>query len=289
MKPINIFAAFLFFTLNQNIFAQEPDPLSFFPHSVGNIWEYDTPDGIQRYEIVGDSIAPDNSILVFFNRYPDYRIDTNFNVFMSPTGLNWHIYKLNSDSGDYWVYNKVEQAWWFAFISNVDTGLVFGEERILKQINYGFCRDTIFEPNYFFVVYYKIIVEGIGLIYEWNEEPPQGPQKILQGCIIDGDTFGVVTSVEEDLQIAEGFQLLQNYPNPFNPETTIKFQTSAYRFVELKVFNLLGQEISTIVNEEKPAGIYEVKFNGKDFSSGIYIYRLKTENKIISRKMILLK
>src|SRR3990172_304807 len=171
MKPINIFAAFLFFTLNQNIFAQEPDPLSFFPHSVGNIWEYDTPDGIQRYEIVGDSIAPDNSILVFFNRYPDYRIDTNFNV----------------------------------FILNVDTGLVFGEERILKQINYGFCRDTIFEPNYFFVVYYKIIVEGIGLIYEWNEEPPQGPQKILQGCIIDGDTFGVVTSVEEDLQIAEGF------------------------------------------------------------------------------------
>jgi hypothetical protein len=292
MKSINIFVTFLFFVSCQNVLAQEPDPLSFFPHSVGNVWEYDTPDGIRRYEIIRDSIGIDSSIFIFFfYSFPSYRIDTAFNVY----DINYFSheeylqYKLDADSGDYWIYYKIDPAWWFAFVAQVNTAIIFGEERIIKKIEYGFCRDTIYEPDYFFVVYYKIIAEGLGLIYEWNEEPPQGPQKILRGCIIDGDTIGIITTAIEDLITPKEFTLLQNYPNPFNPETTIEFQIPVYSFIELKVFDLLGQEIAVIINEEKPAGRYEVRFNGTNLSSGIYIYILKTKNKIISRKMILLR
>ena len=85
------------------------------------------------------------------------------------------------------------------------------------------------------------------------------------------------------------FTVSQNYPNPFNPITNIKFRTSNFGFVSLKVYDVLGNEIRTLVNEEKPAGEYQVTFNGSGLASGVYVYRIKTNGKIISKKMILLQ
>jgi hypothetical protein len=294
MKSINIFTALLIFNLNQYIFCQEPDPLSFFPHSVGNIWEYDTPDGIQRYEIISDSITPDNSIIVYFNRYPSYQIDTNYNVYrLSSLSQNvWLEYKLDADSGDNWlvdIRDTSSDLKELAVLTNVYLSTVFGKERILKEITYGLSQDTIYDPNFFWVHSVETLAEGIGLVYIWNEEPPQGPQKILRGCVIDGDTSGIITSVKDNFELPEEIQLVQNYPNPFNPETTIRFQIPSYTYVDLRVFDILGKEVSNLVNEEKPAGVYEVKFNGSNLSSGTYIYVLKANNKIYSRKMTLIK
>lgn len=89
--------------------------------------------------------------------------------------------------------------------------------------------------------------------------------------------------------IADKFELYQNYPNPFNPATTIKFSIPQTSRVTLRVFDILGEEVATLVNEEKPAGIYEVEFNGSDLASGIYFYLLKTEEFIQTKKAILLK
>ncbi len=95
------------------------------------------------------------------------------------------------------------------------------------------------------------------------------------------------------------FSLSQNYPNPFNPSTKIKYsiptspQPSPYKGegarVRLKVYDILGNEVATLVNEEQPAGEYEVEFKGTDISSGIYFYQLKVGNFIETKKMIFLK
>ena len=98
------------------------------------------------------------------------------------------------------------------------------------------------------------------------------------------------TSVENSfIQMPNVFYLEQNYPNPFNPYTKIRYQISNYTNVNLKVYDVLGNEVSTLVNQEKPAGIYEIEFQGIELSSGIYFYQLKAGNFIETRKMILLK
>lgn len=85
------------------------------------------------------------------------------------------------------------------------------------------------------------------------------------------------------------YSLAQNYPNPFNPETNIKFQITDNSFVEIKVFDILGKEIATLVNEYKPAGYYEAKFSGANLSSGIYFYKLKINGHTFVRSMLLAK
>lgn len=94
-----------------------------------------------------------------------------------------------------------------------------------------------------------------------------------------------------DLQkeIPTEFSLSQNYPNPFNPITTINYQIPVATFVQLKVFDGLGKEITTIVNEVKNIGKYEVIFDGRNFASGVYFYQLKTDNFIKTKKFVLLK
>ena len=83
--------------------------------------------------------------------------------------------------------------------------------------------------------------------------------------------------------------LEQNYPNPFNPSTTINFNISERSFVELKVFDLLGNDIVTLVNSEKEGGSYDINFNASNVASGVYYYTLKTNGMILTRKMLLLK
>ncbi|MDZ7623904.1 MAG: T9SS type A sorting domain-containing protein [Ignavibacteriaceae bacterium] len=83
--------------------------------------------------------------------------------------------------------------------------------------------------------------------------------------------------------------MYQNYPNPFNPVTSIRFQIPYLQKVELKIFDILGREVITLVNEEKMTGVYEVKFNASNLASGVYFYRLKTQDFIASKKLLLLK
>jgi hypothetical protein len=127
----------------------------------------------------------------------------------------------------------------------------------------------------------------------------------------NGDLF--ITSLQDDnvLKISNlpvgvedennftpsGFTLEQNYPNPFNPSTTIRYsiptviasETKQSQFVSLKVYDVLGNEVATLVDEEKPAGSYEVKFDAAGLSSGIYFYKLRAGSLVETKKMILLR
>ncbi len=107
---------------------------------------------------------------------------------------------------------------------------------------------------------------------------------------IDNDgrfTYSKIINV--DLLKKMSYQLSQNYPNPFNPSTNIEYQIPSSGFVSLKVYDILGREVAALVNEKKPAGIYKVKFNSENLSSGIYIYRIKSGNYFQTKKMIILK
>ncbi|MBE0573044.1 MAG: T9SS type A sorting domain-containing protein [Ignavibacteriaceae bacterium] len=84
----------------------------------------------------------------------------------------------------------------------------------------------------------------------------------------------IVNAVEESVTLPTEFVLNQNYPNPFNPTTSIQYAISNRQFVSLKVYDILGIEIVTLVNEEEPAGSYEVNFDANGLSSGVYFYQL---------------
>ena len=90
-------------------------------------------------------------------------------------------------------------------------------------------------------------------------------------------------------EVPDRYNLSQNYPNPFNPSTNIKFQIKENTFVVLKVYDMLGKEISTLVNEKLEAGTYQVDFTGYQIPSGTYFYRLEAGNYIETKKMTLIK
>ena len=81
----------------------------------------------------------------------------------------------------------------------------------------------------------------------------------------------------------------QNCPNPFNPTTGIEFRIVDFGFVSLKVYDILGNEIATLMNEEKPAGSYEVEYSATGLTSGIYFYKLQAGSFVATKKMILLR
>ena len=95
----------------------------------------------------------------------------------------------------------------------------------------------------------------------------------------------------ESLEIsAQSFELLGNYPNPFNPTTVISYQLPAVSDVQLSVYNTLGQPVKTLVNERQGTGNHSVIFNAAGLASGMYVYKLSTENGFTqTRKMILMR
>ena len=99
----------------------------------------------------------------------------------------------------------------------------------------------------------------------------------------------ILTDVENEQQIPSEFALFQNYPNPFNPVTSIQYAIGSRQFIQLKVYDVLGNEVATLVNEEMPAGSYEVKFDASGLTSGIYFYKLQAGSMVETKKMILIK
>jgi hypothetical protein len=105
----------------------------------------------------------------------------------------------------------------------------------------------------------------------------------------------LITNIVADATvIVDDFELSQNYPNPFNPVTKIKFtvpsiETGHAPSVQLIIYDVLGKEIAELVNEEKPAGSYEVEFNGSNLSSGVYFYQLRAGSFIQTKKMLMIK
>ena len=115
--------------------------------------------------------------------------------------------------------------------------------------------------------------------------------------VFEGNNLSIITDIdnEERNYLPESFILFQNYPNPFNPSTKIRFSIqrsteyySVQQKVILKIYDILGNEIATLLNEEKPAGVYEIQFDASKYNltSGIYFYKLVSGPFVQTRKMI---
>ena len=153
--------------------------------------------------------------------------------------------------------------------------------------------------------YFYFLVENFGLCEVYNCELDTGFNLSTVGCIINGVVYGdtTLTGIQKlSSFIPENFSLSQNYPNPFNPNTIINYSIPSNvkretSNVKLVVYNNLGKEIATLVNEKQNAGSYEVEFNGEGFPSGVYFYNLvvsssnslSTTDFAETKRMILLK
>ena len=115
------------------------------------------------------------------------------------------------------------------------------------------------------------------------------------GSVMIVDDLDIIAGIDdsEENPIAEEYVLKQNYPNPFNPSTTIKYQIPELSFVTLKVYEVLGNEVATLINEELPAGKYEVEFSTSSIKrllpSGVYFYQLQAGKFLETKKMLLIK
>jgi N-acetylneuraminic acid mutarotase len=103
------------------------------------------------------------------------------------------------------------------------------------------------------------------------------------------DFTGIDSGNVEEQAIPKKFGLNQNYPNPFNPTTNFEFRIAEYGFVSLKIFDVLGRDLITLINEEKPAGEYKIRFSGNNLAGGEYFYQLNAGDFISTKKFVLLK
>ena len=129
-----------------------------------------------------------------------------------------------------------------------------------------------------------------GLVYETST------LLISDSCLFAGGPWGawrrplheMITSVHQSIT-PEGFGLAQNYPNPFNPSTVINYQLPSNNVVSMKVFDALGREVETLVNERQSAGFHSVRFNAFNLPSGVYFYRVEAGSHVATKKLLLLK
>ena len=131
---------------------------------------------------------------------------------------------------------------------------------------------------------------GSSIDYGWegNETRDINANKEIWNFFKQYDLVTEIDDSEKD-GIITIFNLSQNYPNPFNPSTTIKYSIPKQSYVGLKIYDLLGEEIETLINEEKPAGNYQVEFKAANLPSGVYFYRIRAGSFNQVRKMLLIK
>ncbi len=269
-------------------------PETFFPHRVGNAWEYKQ-SGISRGKTIltKDSTIGDTRFLYYNgDSIPAYSIDTNLNVIYLPTHPGWRSlrYKLRATPLAWWVSDTVSAN--FSIDARVDSvfwGWLFGIRTQLRAIGYYYAQRTN-DSVYRSWRNEEYLAAGFGFVLSFYD-PPWAPTDELVGCIIGGRRYGTLLSAENGSMHYElfGYKLYPAFPNPFNPSTTIRFDLASKGRILLRVFDILGREVRTIVDEERERGSYSEQFNAEDIPSGVYFYRLEVEGNATTQKMIVQK
>ncbi len=128
------------------------------------------------------------------------------------------------------------------------------------------------------------------LSYDWgdynNDEVRGYSSNLIKGAVINGVVYGdtIVTSVKFPNNLTLSYKLFQNYPNPFNPTTKINYSIPHLEYVTLKIYDILGRLVTTLVKGKKQAGNYIAEFNGGNLSSGVYFYKIRAGNFVKTKK-----
>ena len=299
-----IFPIFLIFYLFTNfpIYSQSQTDSSYFPLDIGNKWVYESTDHIYSDTIiVTDTQRVRGKIYYalkeYSYRYTWFRTDNN-KVYIVDTAAvhldssnikEYLLYDFSSDIGDKWFVPVKNSNIYCDYADSIS--LVSKSDIITTPVDvfsncYCFlrrlpCRDGGRYKEWF--------TRGVGRI-SYKIETIHGPEDLFLSYL------NIVTDIPDynNSPSLRHLMLLQNYPNPFNPTTTISYTIPKACLVTLKVYDVLGKEVATLVKEEKPAGNYKVEFDarsygGSNLPSGVYFYRLQVENFIDVKKFILLK
>lgn len=289
---------FLHLTLTPSVQAQVE---SYFPTQVGTTWIYSVnPDYPSRYKernVIREVVVSllDSSRLLYINNEsnPRYRIDSSMNVFLDPLGTaktsNLLLLKQKAQVREAWTMTDTlrdtSQARRVARIKEIGYDILFGNKIVkYKEVEWG---TTVAPDTFGFSNRSEFYAQDLGLYLVIIE--PQVTDKILVGFISTHDSLGDITKVLRSDIAEQNFQLYQNFPNPFNPSTTISYQITDAADVSLKIYNTVGQEVATLVEEEKNPGYYSVNWNASDMPSGLYFYRLIEGKFLGTKKMLLMK
>ncbi|MBL1214032.1 MAG: T9SS type A sorting domain-containing protein [Ignavibacteriae bacterium] len=285
----------LLLLFSSSLILSQDDPLDYFPHHVGDLWQYRSQF---TGELVGtryiDSILTDpisKDVFIYYGHFDNggtndrYRIDSVGNLYnmnFNPDGIR---YKLYAEIGDSWILRDADSV-------NLDTVIVsvvdvydatvFGVNTTVKAFQF----ELHFPDQPIFWLGIDYLAKGFGLI---RSEIEPSDIYVLTGAIIDSVEYGIITSVKDRIGQPQNFEVIKNYPNPFNNNTIISFSVSNYSNVNITVYDVLGSVVKELINESKPMGNYNLHFNADDLSSGPYFVVLTTDSKLYTHKMLLIK
>jgi len=292
MKIAIIFSIIVLWLPCALIYAQPPE--SFFPHHVGDTWQYTLDNTNIIYStdiIVADSTDSAGTVYLKYEGEDFYRhyIDTSYNVYTSRDGglsYFYYDYKLDAEIGESWLWVPPQSLDSIrAKVVGIYPDILFGISTTVKEFEYW----MFLSPIDSLWLATRFLTSDFGLIAFWGEP---GPRYHLTGAIIDSVQYGIIVGINEPQNqpiLPMVVELYQNYPNPFNPATTIQYQLNSAARVVLEVYNSLGQKVNTLVSEPQPTGIYQIHFDGSNLPSGIYYYRIEADGYAQQKKMLLIK
>jgi hypothetical protein len=182
-----------------------------------------------------------------------------------------------------------------------NNGVLIQWKTLSETNSYGFWVQRSSSATGTFVNVNSSIIAGSGTsteshLYSYTDPNP-GPgvwyyrlqQVDLSGAVYNSDAIKMTTTAVTERPLPKQFALDQNYPNPFNPTTTIEFALPKETHVKIDVYNIIGEKVATLVDETRSAGYYKEQFNAVKFSSGIYFYKMTTNETSFLKKMMLVK
>jgi Secretion system C-terminal sorting domain len=281
----------------------DPDIFSWFPLRVGNKWVY-TSRFTSESEINEHTFVTKVARQFRYNDKTYFDINSEYGLCYRVDSTSGKIYRsyFNSDTLDYeeLYIDLTSEIGDTIYVDQFDESypILLGNEEGFNEWDLNSRKrdySGLSTP-----LYNLSLVKNIGLYYQVEWELV-GNEDQLKGAIINGKVYGdtTVVDVNDPNKTPKEFYLSQNYPNPFNPSTKIKYVVPKSSFVNLKIYDALGREVTTLVNEEKHPGEYEVEFSAKggsasggnahNLSSGIYFYHLQAGKFVETKKMILLR
>jgi len=188
-------------------------------------------------------------------------------------------------------YVKERESFYFNIISqnNAEIEIEVGDNLIDEIYDYPLTVYITVPPDWDFALLEQGSRSDVVESFIMDTSTVVMGEVVPDGGIVTISRFDPNDVAENQFEKPEDIMLFQNYPNPFNPSTGIRYSLRKPQFVSLKVFDVLANEIATLVNEEKPAGEHEVEFYPSSLPSGMYVYTLFTRDKQISKKMLLIK
>ncbi|MBI1938024.1 MAG: T9SS type A sorting domain-containing protein [Ignavibacteriales bacterium] len=273
------------------------DTTDWYPLHIGDKWEYYGKGfGYDQVEVIGDTVMPNGKtyfrLTLYDRKYQ--RVVNNGYVMVyneSVTDSEFVRFDLLANKGDifFTIPSRGGYYGYGVFDTGKDKNNFLGRDLEWKEYREVFIdttvvpRDTIW--NEIVDTYWPRITKGLGVTsYGYD-------LTTLVGAIINGKSHGTLVGIKEKKIIITAFELHQNYPNPFNPETTISYKIQTASNVSLKIFDALGREIVTLIDEFKQPGVYSSTFSAlrSSLPSGVYFYTLRAGSFVQTKKMLLIK